>query len=78
MNDSEIRAHIARVGGGGGLRFILRCTLYFEGEYPNVCIHALNNVPAPSLLQTCLHPCIGGVAKRMESFAFYLEWSWGE
>jgi len=60
------------------LRFILCCTLCFEGEYPNICIHALNNVPAPPLLQNCLHPCIGGVAKQMESFAFSLEWSWGE
>ena len=26
-------------------------------QNPNICIYALNNIPAPPLLQTCLHPC---------------------
>jgi len=35
----------------------VRCSL--RGEYPIICIYALNNIPAPPLLQTCLRPCTG-------------------
>ena len=54
-------------GVDGGAWFVLSNNIaehmhVFWGENPNICIiihmYALNNFPAPPLLQTCLCPCI--------------------
>ena len=46
-------------------RFILSnitiATLYFEGRIFVHNNYALNNIPAPLLLQTCLRPCSGNI-----------------